>query len=891
MERKKYILLVIASFILPGLIATAVLAALHVTPFGDKMLLFGDSYSYYAPWLSYFTSVLKGEHSMYYSFSDGIGANIALMDSTQLFHPVSIFFLLGGWDYMPQAFSAAIIFDTALCGFTMFICLSGILGKKETNIIFSTSYALMGYMVAYNYNPLFHMGVAFLPLMTLGLVKLIEEKRIALYVISIAYTVISGFQMGFIVCMASLFFFVAYIYIKNKELLGHRREIIIRYSVASVTGGLLGAVVWIPALLSCTDRISGTNLEEFTFVDNGPIMQMAAKLFSGADSTSQIINGYPVIFCGIFTVLLAILYFMNKEISKREKTAAAVVLVIYTLSFYIKAFKAVFQGFASNTWFNHRQSFVFSFVLLVMAAREISYIYEIDLNVLKKASIILLMSALIIFSSNYEFITGGNVVADLLILSLIMGGCVFYRIHPERSDKLSLVLIMLLCVSLQLYVNYYTSEKKILDEWAKVGVSEFNKEILERQPLISALQSSDTSMYRMEIENQMTRDMGQDPFLFHYNGVGHATYSSFTVAKMLQKLGINWHAQKANSYDSGVTAATDSLLGLKYIITKRDLEKEKKYEKLLNTADYAIYKNPNALDLLIVSQDGIRDVSIEDEKDIFKIQNNIWKAMTGEDKDVFVIEENFDVSVHNSTESIALESEEIDGFLNEMQRYIETEKEDDKLAKENDEPETDDNGINKFPGASYIEISFPAARDGAVYMYDSAAIVEDYGSSEDFLKYIGTYHKGELVTGRLYFDELVTRAFLAMTIDGLYVYYADNSVLEEYSEMLNNRSSSITRLSDTRLIGDVVIDDSQLMLFTIPYKKGWRLSINGDDIETFKSADLFLSAKVPKGEHSFELRYVVPGLFQGRIISVIGIMLFAIQLLAYMKNAKYEPTK
>ena len=265
--------------------------------------------------------------------------------------------------------------------------------------------------------------------------------------------------------------------------------------------------------------------------------------------------------------------------------------------------------------------------------------------------------------------------------------------------------------------------------------------------------------------------------------------------------------------------------------------------------------------------------------------------MTGEDKDVFVIEENFDVSVHNSTESIALESEEIDGFLNEMQRYIETEKEDDKLAKENDEPETDDNGINKFPGASYIEISFPAARDGAVYMYDSAAIVEDYGSSEDFLKYIGTYHKGELVTGRLYFDELVTRAFLAMTIDGLYVYYADNSVLEEYSEMLNNRSSSITRLSDTRLIGDVVIDDSQLMLFTIPYKKGWRLSINGDDIETFKSADLFLSAKVPKGEHSFELRYVVPGLFQGRIISVIGIMLFAIQLLAYMKNAKYEPTK
>ena len=333
MKRSKYILLLIASFILPGLITLAALAALKVTPFGDRMLIFGDSYSYYTPWLSYFTSVLKGEHSMYYSFSDGIGANIALLDSTQLFHPISIFYLLAGWDYMPQAFSAAVIFDTSLCGFTMFLCLSKLVGEYETNIIFSTSYALMGYMVVYNYNPLFHMGVVFLPLMVLGLVDLIEEKKIVLYTLSIGYTVLSGFQMGFIVCMASFFMFVAYIFVNNNRLTCKRKQIIVRYIMASITGGFLGSFVWIPAILSCTDRIKGTDIGDFTFVDNGPILRMAAKLFSGADSTSQIINGYPVVFCGILTVFLSILYFLNKEISKREKIAVASILIIYLLSF------------------------------------------------------------------------------------------------------------------------------------------------------------------------------------------------------------------------------------------------------------------------------------------------------------------------------------------------------------------------------------------------------------------------------------------------------------------------------------------------------------------------------------------------------------------------------
>ncbi len=880
MNRKKYILLIVASFFLPALITIAALAALKVTPFGNNMLLFGDSYSYYTPWLSYLTSVLRGEHSMYYSFSDGIGGNIALIDNTQLFHPISIFYLLAGWDYMPQAFTVAVVFDTSLCGLTMFLCLSGILGKKEENIIFSTSYALMGYMVAYNYNPLFHMGVVFLPLMVLGLFILIEEKKPALYIISIAYTVLSGIQMGFILCMASLFFFAAYLFVKNSTLTGRRKEVIIRYITASVTGGFLGSVVWMPALFSCTDRIKGTDVSDFLFVDNGPILQMAAKLFSGADSTKQLIDGYPVIFCGIFTVFLAILYFMNKEISKREKAAAAAILVIYVLSFYIRTFKSAFQGFSGNTWFNHRQSFVFSFVLIFIAAKEMRFIDSLDMKMIKKALIILVIAVLMIFSTNYEFITGGNAVADMLILALILACYVFYRFNPDRSDKKSLILIMLLCVSLQLYINYYSSEKNILDDWG-LEASEFSNDIFLRQPLVYAIMTNDNSFYRMEIENQMTEGVGQDPFLFRYNGVGHATYSSYSVTDALQKLGINRRMQKINYYDSGVTAATDSLLGLKYIISNRDLEKEKNYKRLMTAAgEYCIFENPYALGLLVVSNEDIKDVSLDQEKNIFEVQNKIWKAMTGEDKDIFIKEDKYDIEVHNATESVFLKSEDVNGFMDEMQEYINDEEDKEEVDKEK-EPEVDEWGNRKYPGLSYIEVNFPAARDGAVYIYDSAAVIEDYGTDEDALMYLGNYRKGETVSGRLYFNDPVNRPFLALTIDGLQIYYSDSEVLEEYSKKIRNRASSITRISDTLLTGTLNTGDSQLMLFTIPYDKAWKLSVDGIETDTFISADLFLSAMVPSGEHSFELQFKVPGLSAGIVLSILASILFVVQVMAF----------
>ncbi len=426
-----------------------------------------------------------------------------------------------------------------------------------------------------------------------------------------------------------------------------------------------------------------------------------------------------------------------------------------------------------------------------------------------------------------------------------------------------------------------------MDDWGR-SEAEFTDDILKRQPLVYALQNSDSDLYRMEIEDQMTGAIGQDPFLFHYNGVGHATYSSFSVSKTLSKLGIDWNRQKCNCYDSGVTAATDSLLGLKYIISKRDLEKEKGYVKRVSIEENSIYENVNALDLLIVSNDKIKNVSLESEKDIFYVQNNIWKAMTGSERDIFIKENDYNITVHNAVESFALHSEELEKFYAEMSAFTDAEESSSDKEK-NNEPEVDENGNRIYPDLSYIEISFPAERDGSVYLYDSAAIVEDYGSLnnlDDAMRYIGTYKKGENVSARLYFNDLVTKPFLAMTIKGLYIYYSDYEILDDYVNILKERPASIKRVTDTKYSGSATVMDSQLLCFTIPYDKGWKLLVDGEETDTFRSADIFLSAKVTAGEHSFELEYEPPGLIMGRILSVVAAFMMVIQLFFYRRIMK-----
>ena len=175
-KSRRLIFYPIFAFLLPLLISCAAFAALKITPFGNQSLVVGDADGYYVNWISSFVRMLHGEHSFFYSFSKGAGGNMTSLTSLYLLSPYMIIFFFAGPEQMAVAFSVAVIFMASLTGLFMYLLLRDVYGYILSNLIFSTSYALIGFSVVNNYNIPFSVGPLMLPLVMLGLRKILKDK-------------------------------------------------------------------------------------------------------------------------------------------------------------------------------------------------------------------------------------------------------------------------------------------------------------------------------------------------------------------------------------------------------------------------------------------------------------------------------------------------------------------------------------------------------------------------------------------------------------------------------------------------------------------------------------------------------------------------------------------
>ncbi len=862
-EKNKHILLYMMSFLVPFFITLCVFAALGITPFGSKTLVMSDADSQYINYYSYFKSLLSGDHSFLYSFSKSIGGSLIGLVAYYLINPLLVLFEFSNIENIPIVFTWISLLSSCLCGVTSFILLSHLFGKKFSNLIFSTSYSLMAYNVVYSFNLIFLTHVVLLPLVILGIYKIIRKQSPLLYIITIALSVLMNFYMGYIMCVASLLFFIVYLFIYTAK--EDRKRIAITYGISSLIGGVLSSFIWIPTLLSLLGgRVDQTRPWDFNFTDKFPLIQLFSKLFSGTDTPSQMVDGLPNIFCGILVVFLVILFFTNKEIALKKKRGYALLSGIYLISFYIIAFTSIFHGFTHTVWFPFRYSFVFSMILILMAAEQFQYVDMTSILETKKAWAILIVSMLIVFATQYEYISGGLLLLDLLILFVMWFGFWLYKTNPEKSKQVTLSLLLLFCCSLNLYFNYYFSIKH-MKKW-EFNYDNYAWTVMMTQPIIDFVEENDSGFYRMENEEQRAGNSGNDPFLYGYNGVGSSS-SAFKhdVVQGLAKLGINWYDMR-NSYDEGIAASMDSLLGIKYVLSKRDLSEEKNYQLYQQSLTQNVYMNPYALPIAIVANSDVNDLYLTDNWNVFDIQNQIWKAMTGETENLYAEEKDVVFRTHNLTDPVIMTKDDANSQRVELDRIINQADNSDIGIPSDD---YDDKNTEFQP---YIEFSFTAKNDGPIYIYYESELNVLSGTQDDVLRYLGYYSKGDEVIGRAYFNQQITNVSLILLASKAHIAYADMNVLADYSSLLNSRDSSIVKEKDTLLSGSFTADTNQSLLFTIPYDEGWTLYVDGKETPLEKTIDFLMSANVDVGTHTYVMKFFPKGMKLGIIISSVALI-------------------
>ena len=211
-------------------------------------------------------------------------------------------------------------------------------------------------------------GVILLPIVVLGIHRIIDKKRPLCYIISLFFALVTNYYIGYMLCIFTVLYFLYYILrsLPTESKLKYFWNKARTYIVSSLIAGGLSAVVLLPTFMALSGGKSG-GTKNLSFALNGSFLDIFGNLYTNMFNWDDLRDGPPNIFVGIFIIVLAVLFFIHKTIDIRSKLLAGGLIVVFILSFNIVPFDLAWQGFTPPNWFTHRYAFLFSFVLITIA--------------------------------------------------------------------------------------------------------------------------------------------------------------------------------------------------------------------------------------------------------------------------------------------------------------------------------------------------------------------------------------------------------------------------------------------------------------------------------------------------------------------------------------------
>lgn len=98
--------------------------------------------------------------------------------------------------------------------------------------------------------------------------------------------------------------------------------------------------------------------------------------------------------------------------------------------------------------------------------------------------------------------------------------------------------------------------------------------------------------------------------------------------------------------------------------------------------------------------------------------------------------------------------------------------------------------------------------------------------------------------------------------------------IEKDTDHLKNNSLLIKEFSNNRIVGDINTRIKQLVLFSIPFDRGWKATVNGNDVEIIMVDGGLSAVLVEPGNNSISLRYHTPYIEMSFYITLLGLFIW-----------------
>lgn len=851
MVRKKMCLYSLA-FIVPVILLLIVYALIGQWPFGNKSLIVTwDMDDQYINFFQYLKSVFYDSNNFIYTFSKTLGGDMIGLTAYYLASPINLLFIIFNNSNISKVVLLVTLMKIGLSGFTFYWFISSKYSIALHNIIFSSAYALMGYNIVYQQNIMWLDGVILLPVVVLGLDKLVNERKYLLYTVSLAAAIITNYYIGYMICIFSgLYFIYAVILSYNKDESYADNSIvkqILYFIISSVLAVGLSSFILLPAVKSLAGE-DGPKLSSLLDISSQlNIFDLISKFYTGSFTWQEVIDGMPNVFCSLTIVILVILYFINLNISKKEKICSAAFLAILFLSLKIIMINNIWHGFCAPTGFPYRFSFALTFLIIYFAFRCFTNIKQ---GIVKKHLIICLLLFLImsdaIFAMNYDYLSASKILWSIFIALLTLI-CLFSLIKKDILKRIPILIMCILCFS-DLIANGYLTLKK----YNYADIYDVQSYINENEPILQMIDENDTDFYRTELNYYHTVN---DSMLLNYNGLTH--YSSCDkefVRSFMAKLGVQDRWAYV-IYGKGNTILLDSLFGIKYLLSKSIPNSY--YTKTYTQNDVTVYKNPYALPIAFFSDQEILNLNT-DSTNPFELQNNIFETIANLSQDILKPCDNITVNTYNLTVQIDDSSIVYTAINPSSEAYIEY-----SIKAE-----------NLYP----MYANFNAISSTANLYIDDNLVKSCYRQDFDFVKG-GIVQLGEHAVDDIVKVKIVLKD-QKFTLSRASFYYQDMDTFRIYYDKITEDSCNLEEISSSHLIGTVNIqEDNKYLVFTIPYEDDWQVTLDGKKVETAMAVDTLMAIPISEGEHTVELKYIPNGLYFGvgiSAFSLIAILIFAI---------------
>ncbi|MBO5336548.1 MAG: YfhO family protein [Lachnospiraceae bacterium] len=824
MNKRKTLL---CCFLLPVVIMLTIFIIRGIYPFGDRSFLYMDMYHQYMPFFSEFLNKIKAGEGLAYSYHVGIGSNFLALYVYYLASPLHWLAFLVPEAFLMEFMSYLVIAKIGLCGLTAAYYLQKRFGDGDFAVLFfACFYALSGFMAAYNWNIMWLDCVILLPLVVLGLERLVKEGKCGLYCVTLALSIFTNYYISIMVCIFLVLYFCVLFVTEKRSI-----RIVGNFALYSLLAGGMAAILLIPEVCAIMvtdfgDMDFPTKLESyFSVLDMLTRHCMCVTTHKGLDH-------WPNIYSGVAVFLLIPMYVLNQSISIRKRFANMALAGFLLLAFSTNMLDFIWHGMNYPDSLPARQSFIYIFLLLIMC-------YEAYRNVGKTSEKYILYSYLgtvvfLLFCEKFVESDDFEIGTEMLTLVFVSAYAVLlylYRTKPLREQYTKIVLAVVTLVVV-------VAECSINTSWTSVGTVS-RSDYLGQQADYQALydytkelekEGNGNTIYRLE---KFTRKTKNDATLTGYPSasVFSSTMNS-AVMDMYKRLGMR-HSKVYYGFD-GATAFTGALLNVNYMFGESEKYENSLYRLLEKSGDIYLYESTQTLPFGYVAPTGF-DLPEGDSSNGIRIQNLLMKDLG---------------LAGNLLEKVSAKASGDDVKF---------------TAKEN--------------GIYYAYLT----AGGTSKVEAIGGMLEEQSFNDlkhESILYLGQLYEGESITLKNGDKEDVTQKISAD------IYQLNEEILQQALAKLSAQHLTEVNYSSTAVSGKLALTEAGRLILSIPYETGWKVLVNGEEVEPQLFGGTLMAFDLEPGEYMLEMHYVPTGKWAGVAVSVVSVMLFGGLMLIEKKRRR-----